>query len=419
MQVLRKWNVILCVDQNNIIGHDKKVPWDFPLNRWYFKTITSWDGKNLLVHGKNTEMNVKDANRDTFVLDGKNFDDIDVNAYNHVFICGGAKTYTSFTRWAEIHGIEYTIFKNFVQSEIKKTEAFVYYDAYPRLSDVKYPNIVDGICFSVFINGKEVVNNDPYIKILRELVDKNLMRVTRNSHTTVSDFHNSVSYDLREGFPVPSKSLFWRGVCEELFFFLRGDTDTKKLSEKNIKIWEGNTANTNGEMGPMYGYQWRNFGGSGYDQLLKVIESLKTDPYSRRHIMTTFNPVDADKGVLYPCHGIVVQFYIDDEGFLSLAIYQRSADVFLGLPFNIASYALLLTLIGAEIGRPVKKMHIDLGDYHIYSNHIEVAKKQLTLPPVERGVLRIKNHKKIDNYNYGDIELIFKSICVLKADMNV
>lgn len=231
---------------------------------------------------------------------------------------------------------------------------------------------------------KNKILSDQYIRLLSKILDiadSQGSRATRNAET-YSGFGEVLKFDIsdyRITDLLPSKTLFYRGVIEELLFFLRGDTDTKKLEEKNINIWKPNTLNTDGDMGPMYGYQLRNFGGSGYDQLQKVIDSLKKDPYSRRHIMTMFNPQQADMGVLYPCHGIVIQFYVDNAGGLSLMMYQRSADIFLGLPFNIFSYGVLLLLMAKEIGREPRELIISLGDYHLYKSHLAAAQLQIAL----------------------------------------
>jgi thymidylate synthase len=172
-----------------------------------------------------------------------------------------------------------------------------------------------------------------------------------------------------------TKRIFMRGVIAEFLMFLGGRTDTSELEKQDIFIWNGNTGG--GEMGPMYGYQWRNFGGTGLDQIKQLIDGIKMDPTGRRHLLTTYNPVDAPKGVLYPCWGLINQFYVDDNGALHMTMYQRSADWFLGVPFNIVASALLLHYIAKKTDLVAATVTINFGDVHLYTNHIEVAKKQL------------------------------------------
>ena len=187
--------------------------------------------------------------------------------------------------------------------------------------------------------------------------------------------------------------MYWKGIVEELLFFLRGETNSKQLEEKNIYIWRANTTKdfltknnkghlNEGEIGPMYGYQWRNFNGSGsLDQIQRLVKGLRMNPTSRRHLMTVYNPLQSEQGVLYPCHSIVNQFSFDtkETNTLHMACYQRSADVFLGLPFNLSSNALLLFLICKLVGENCTpgKISLYLGDLHLYESHFDAAKIQL------------------------------------------
>ena len=219
--------------------------------------------------------------------------------------------------------------------------------------------------------------------------------------------------------------MFLRGIIEELLFFIRGDTNTKLLSDKKIRIWEGNTSkeflsksNLNyneGEMGPMYGYQWRYFNKpyncntkeKGIDQLSNLIEEIKSNPNSRRLLMTDFNPSQVNEGVLYPCHSLILQFYVEDKN-LSVKMYQRSADLFLGLPFNIASTTLLLYIIAKLTDLNPKNVCITLGDCHIYEEHIEQVKTQLKRIPYELPTMNIPNFKNLDKVcksRYEDYKL--------------
>lgn len=222
--------------------------------------------------------------------------------------------------------------------------------------------------------------------------------VTGRNGITRALFDESITFDLTKGFPLlTTKRMFWRGVVEELLFFIRGDTNTNNLRDKGINIWTKNTTREfldsrnliwkEGDMGPMYGFNWRHYGAEykgcnesyyklGYDQLANVIAQLKEDG-DRRVMMTTYNPATVDQCVLPPCHGIVTQFY-NDNGSLHCKMYQRSADVFLGLPFNIASYALLTSIIAKLSGLSPGNLTITIGCAHIYKSHYVACEEQLT-----------------------------------------
>lgn len=238
-----------------------------------------------------------------------------------------------------------------------------------------------------------------YLDLLA-LVLQQPLRQTRNGLTR-SLFGAELKIDLQEGFPLlTTKKMFFRGIVEELLFFLRGETQTKTLEEKGINIWKGNTSKEflasrnlpyeEGDMGPMYGAQWRGTNG-GPDQLKALLAELVSNPHSRRLIMTTLNVNDVEKGVLWPCHGLVVQFYVGSTiPTLDCKMYQRSADVFLGLPFNIASYALLVEIIAHTLGMKPGNLFISLGDIHLYESHTQVAVEQLerkskSLPTLKIG----------------------------------
>lgn len=282
-----------------------------------------------------------------------------------------------------------------------------------------------------------------YLGLLSEVINLDVPRQTRNAKT-ISTFGKSLSYDLGKGFPViTTKKIFFRAVFEELMFFLRGHSNSKLLEEKGISIWKGNTSAEflssrnldypEGFIGPIYGFNFRHYGAEyktdktytgidGIDQLKNVIELLRKDPYSRRIIMTSYNPSDVHKAVLYPCHGLTIQFYVNDQDELELSMYQRSADLFLGLPFNISSYSLLLVLVGKIVGRKVGKLHIFLGDCHIYESHIPQVKEQLGRIPYKFPELKInKEVRELDDVldlKFEDLVLVnYKSHPAIKAEM--
>lgn len=270
-----------------------------------------------------------------------------------------------------------------------------------------------------------------YLRLLREVNEKGCDTFGRNGNVK-SLFGKSLSFDLTREFPLlTTKKMFLRGIVEELLFFLRGETNSKLLEQKGINIWRGNTEDTNGLMGPMYGSQWRHFNADkndfdedtgeykgGYDQLQYVINTIKTDSKSRRILMTTFNPGQAHLGVLYPCHSIVNQFYVDGE-YLDMTCYNRSSDLFLGLPFNIASSSLLLHIIAKMTDLKPRCFHLYLGDCHIYDSHKDAVKTQLARVPLHSPQISIKQKRdKAEEYLYEDFSLEnYHSFPSIKADM--
>lgn len=253
-------------------------------------------------------------------------------------------------------------------------------------------------------------NELPYLQLVHDVCMNNISsRMTRNA-ITISTFGPQLEFDLEKGFPLlTTKKMFWKGIINELLFILRGDTDATILKNLGINIWNDNTTREFldsrkldykvGDMGPMYGYILRHQGlkyegcdkkhEGGYDQLLNVINLLKNDPTSRRIMMTTFDPSQVEHSVLAPCHGLLIQFYVDNKGLLSCKMTQRSADIFLGLPFNIASYAALVHIIAHITGYSVGKLYISLGDAHIYTDHIDLCIKQLYRNPYPFPKLQI------------------------------
>ncbi len=221
-----------------------------------------------------------------------------------------------------------------------------------------------------------------YLELLEHVLGHGEDKSDRTGTGTKSVFGYQMRFNLHEGFPlVTTKKTHLKSIIHELLWFLKGDTNIKYLRENGVKIWN-EWADEQGELGPVYGYQWRSWSagdGKHIDQISQVIHSLKTNPDSRRHIVSAWNVGDLDNMALPPCH-VLFQFYVSN-GKLSLQLYQRSADIFLGVPFNIASYALLLMMVARETGlEPFEFIHT-LGDAHLYSNHFEQARLQLSRKP--------------------------------------
>ena len=247
----------------------------------------------------------------------------------------------------------------------------------------------------------------PYLDLLQTILDHGAKKVDRTGTGTLSIFGYQMRFDLTHGFPLlTTKKLHTKSIIYELLWFLKGDTNIKYLQDHGVRIWD-EWADQNGELGPVYGSQWRSWktaGGKTIDQISQVIQQIQTTPHSRRLIVSAWNPGEIDKMALPPCHALF-QFYVV-EGRLSCQLYQRSADVFLGVPFNIASYS-LLTLMVAQVCnlQPGTFVHT-FGDVHLYLNHIDQAKLQLSRQPYPLPELRINPQvKSIFDFNYQDFEL--------------
>ncbi|UYM07902.1 thymidylate synthase [Solicola gregarius] len=225
---------------------------------------------------------------------------------------------------------------------------------------------------------------------MQRVLDDGVAKGDRTGTGTRSVFGHQMRFDLGAGFPlVTTKKVHVRSVVAELLWFLRGDTNVKWLHDHGVTIWD-EWADESGDLGPIYGYQWRSWpapGGQHLDQLAQVIEQLRTDPDSRRHLVSAWNVADLDAMALAPCHTLF-QFYVA-EGRLSLQLYQRSADVFLGVPFNIASYALLTQMVARVTGLEVGDFVHTLGDAHLYVNHLDQARMQLEREPRSLPTLRL------------------------------
>jgi thymidylate synthase len=248
----------------------------------------------------------------------------------------------------------------------------------------------------------------PYLKLLSEILEHGVDKSDRTGTGTRSLFGYQMRFDLGQGFPLlTTKKLHLKSIVYELLWFIRGETNVRWLQERGVKIWD-EWADENGDLGPVYGSQWRSWpapDGRQIDQLANVIESIKTKPDSRRHIVSAWNPAEVDDMALPPCH-CLFQFYVAN-GKLSCQLYQRSADSFLGVPFNIASYALLTHMIAQVTGLGVGDFVHSFGDVHLYSNHFEQAKLQLTREPRPLPKLQINPLvRSIEDFTFEDFQFI-------------
>lgn len=247
-----------------------------------------------------------------------------------------------------------------------------------------------------------------YLDLLKRIVAEGTQKGDRTGTGTRSVFGHQMRFDLSEGFPVlTTKKLHLRSIIHELLWFLKGDTNIKYLHDNNVTIWD-EWADENGDLGPVYGYQWRSWptpDGQHIDQIAQVVDSIANNPDSRRHIVSAWNVAEVGKMALPPCHALF-QFYVA-EGRLSCQLYQRSADVFLGVPFNIASYALLTMMVAQVTGLRAGDFVHTLGDAHLYLNHMEQVELQLTREPRALPVMEINpDVRSIFDFRYEDFNLV-------------
>lgn len=247
----------------------------------------------------------------------------------------------------------------------------------------------------------------PYEDLLRDVLENGTPKDDRTGTGTRSVFGRQIRFDLSESFPlITTKRVHFKSIAVELLWFLRGDSNISYLSENGVSIWN-EWADENGELGPVYGVQWRSWptpDGGHIDQIQKIVDDLKSDPNSRRHIVSAWNVADIPDMALAPCHAFF-QFYVAD-GKLSCQLYQRSADMFLGVPFNIASYALLTLMIAQQVGLEPGEFVWTGGDCHIYDNHVEQVTTQLSRDAFAYPTVKISKRDSIFDYSYEDFEVV-------------
>lgn len=455
----KKVSLLVCVDSNFGFGKNNQIPWmireDMNFfqdtskrstnkkrnciimgkNTWFslpeqFRGLT--ERTNIVVSASTTQTQFDDSNKtktEAYLV--KHFHDAINTTYtldlDHVFIGGGYEIYNQSLQKCFLHYLYFTIIDyDYECDKIFPCEALE--------EIITGYNIVHDKTFSLMDHNTKKkhnvrfiklvhkdVDHDPimtsdktYLNLLGETLETGNFREGRNGNT-FSLFGKSIAYDLAKGFPLlTTKTVSLPNIFKELMFFINGNTNTNLLKDQGVNIWNGNTNRefldkvglknyVEGDMGPMYGFQWRHFDaeysgcnsdytGKGCDQLMNCINLIKNDPHSRRIVMTTFNPKQANQGCLYPCHGICIQFYVERDSKLSCLMLQRSGDLFLGIPYNIASYALLVHMICEVINNDPNytkpkltpgQLLITIGDVHIYESHQSQVVRQLLREPVE------------------------------------
>lgn len=451
--------LIVAMDSQNGIGYEGRLPWCCSEDLKYFRETTL--NRPIIVGRKTAESlpTLKKRrilcltrgkpdtalwkNDVTFIHSLK--DDLnlmEIETKETVIVAGGAEVYRTALEAGRVKRVYRTIIKGTYKSD-------TYFD--PRWLDgflIRKENTspTTGNIYQVLEPAKIITclleRGDPihrraesehqYLELLQDVYAAGTRREGRNGITRAL-FMNTMKFDLRMGFPLlTTKKMFMRGILEEFLFFLRGDTDSASLSKARVRIWEGNTSKeflaaqslpyAPGVMGPMYGYQWRHFNApyildgegrplppkGGIDQLANVIHLIKNDPHSRRILMTSYNPSQASEGVLYPCHSITIQFYVQDQ-YLDMSCYNRSQDLFLGVPYNIASSALLLSIVAQLTSKRPRHLSMVMGDTHLYECHFDQARLQaerIPYIPPSLGVPDIKTLDEIPKLKASDFKLM-------------
>ena len=461
-----KLNLIFALTTDNLFGVDNRLPWNHCKEdlQHFNRITTNIFNPNYVVMGRNTweslpaklsdRINVvitKSPTKDDYDLKFDSLEDfiksVPHNHTNNIFIIGGKhlieETLTKYK----------TIVSNIYLSIITKDVIDGNHKVYLDFNMIDYEShLKDSVVKQNVTFYHYHLPEHQEIQYLR-LLNKTLSgdcRDTRNS-TTYSIFSEKLTFDLTKGFPLlTTKKVFMRGIFEELMFFIRGQTDSKILESKGVNIWKPNTTKEfiekcklpydEGDMGPLYGFNWKHFGAEyvdcksdysnkGFNQLEDVLQLLENDPHSRRILLTDYNPACAKKGVLYPCHSIIIQFYVtenESKKMVSMNMYQRSVDEFLGLPFNIASNGLFLHLICNTLNTRANtdkyipdKLNIIMGDCHIYHSHLKAVEEQLTRVPYQLPNLKVKqSHQSLENYQWDDLEIVnYTSHPTIKAEM--
>lgn len=435
-------NLIVAVcKKNNGIGFENKIPWYLKEELQYFKNVTTSGKSNVIIMGRNTWESLPKKplpNRINVVITSKDLSNEVITfssleeAYNYykqhdnIMVIGGERLYQEALQHPNLNKVYITeIYKEFqcdkffpkLESNLKLIEL----SNFKQENGIFYRNKV----YSKF--GKEIVNQEEtkYLELLKNIL-KNGERVQSRNAITYRIFSNVLTYDLSDTFPIlTTKRVYWKGILEEMLWFISGSTNANQLSDKKVKIWEPNSSREFldsrglkhyeiGDIGPTYGFNFRNFGAeykgmnhkyNGFDQINFLINEIKTNPTSRRLIIDLWNPCDFDKTALPPCV-FMYQFFVS-QGKLSCQLYQRSADSFPANHWNTTSCSLFIHMIAHVCGlKPDKLIHIT-GDTHIYEEHLEQVKEQLERTPKPFPKLNIKRKvENIEDFTSEDFELI-------------
>jgi thymidylate synthase len=424
-------------------SNSSKLPWNVKNDLQFFKEITSKEYKknckNVLIMGNNTFIS-KPAleNRIELVLSSKNKGDNHFNSFESclqyceenkdkigkVFVIGGKKLLEDVCEDSRCEELILTLLD--FEKEIEY-DNFIDYKKIVSNFKNTYTDVMSSECkkntCNVSIMNKTYIkyetSEQSYLKLLRNVLDNGEIRKDRTGTGTISIFGPQIEINIEDSFPLlTTKKLNFNHILAEVLWFLSGDTDISFLKQNGVSVWNGNTTRDfldkrglvdykEGDVGPLYGYQWRNFGGDfrnpeskGVDQIQRMLDILKTDPLSRRIFLSAWNPADLDKMALEPCH-VSFQLYVSDNKYLDAKLYLRSNDLFLGAPWNIACYSLLLYMFGHLTGYKPRKLIYTIGDSHIYLDHISQVYNQLSRST--RPFPKLVINKKCENFEDFDM----------------
>lgn len=466
-----RFEIVVACNKKFGIGCNGGLPWSIRDDMRRFREITT---KNkIVVMGRKTYESLPSQHRplndrinvvltrhpelysstDTVIFTDRAFNtlnDLEKKGVGSVCsVIGGADIYKCFMQNA--HRIHMTLVEMDIECDtfFPHQECFEWYELVDH-SDVMYDDREKCNFRYLTYEPRERRHGElAYIDLLKDIVKTGISKSDRTGTGTLSVFGRQVRFDIEKSFPlVTTKFVGYKSIIRELLWFLRGDTDATKLAKEGVHIWDKNTSREfldktglhdykEGDIGPMYGWIWRHvsaeykgcdhdYSGEGIDQLENVIKLLKTDPFSRRIMMSTYNVSDAEKGCLYPCHGNIVQFncdVIEGKKYLSCHMYQRSCDVFLGFPYNIASYAVLSYIIAMKVDMIPKEIVISLGDTHIYNNLLSQTLEQIQRRPYPFPKLVVSpsvKEKSWEDINIKDFELVgYHHHLPIKGEMSV
>lgn len=438
--------LIIAIDSQSGIGKNNRIPWNNPADLAFFKRKTL---NQAIVMGYNTFKSLPRVlpNRLHLVLSSKEhestedvkfFKDWDsllhfcnpLSLDKHIYFIGGRSIFHK--------AFELNLTRVYITRQVLNFECDTHFLIDQYLTGFQLDKKIGE--FETWTKPSHPEYN--YLQCLNTILYQGSRRQTRNS-ITYSQFGKTLEFDIEHSFPLlTTKRMAIRSIVEELLWFIRGQTDSRILDSKGVKIWNGNSSRSaldaighthrrEGDCGEIYGFQWRHWGAEykdcetdytdqGYDQLAEVIHLLKTDPTSRRILFTGWNPDRLRNMCLPPCH-VLYQFYVDEKNRLHCQMYQRSQDLFLGAPFNIASVALLVYLLSYYTYKTPGTIRICVGDMHIYETHVEAVKQQLTRTPIEWCQLRLVNMPdQIENVEYENLKFVnYQSHDAIRADMVV
>lgn len=439
-----KINLIAAADENFLIGNSFDLPWRYKEDLQHFKKLTTRGEKNAVIMGKNTYLSLPPSglpNRFMYILSStlnipadstkkiiSCVNEIEFEKYDNIFVIGGATVYNYFIEhyFEHIDTFFWTRIRKTFQGNVffpKKNFSRFYIHSYKEC-----PNVPELEFYELRPNFKKHCEYE-YISLVQDIFSENVLLDDRTNVGTLSKFGCKMEFDLEKGFPLlTTKKMFFKGIVKELLWFLSGSTDATILQKQNVHIWDGNTTKENleklgfpnrrqGDGGPIYGFLMRHYGAEykdcdtnyqqkGFDQIANVLHLLKTEPHSRRIVMNLWDPTKLNEMVLPPCH-VLYQFQVRQDK-LCCILYQRSGDVGLGVPFNIASASLLTHIFAKLCHYKIGTLTHCIGDAHIYQSHVDSLKKQVEKKPHMFPYLLIHDREQKDVIDFKHEDFVLK-----------